>query len=137
MSTPIYETVMTPAERQQRRRAKLIDPAALEAEDIAQRILDAVSPEKAGLIAAVLNRRIDRDAVAPAAPRAPPGADYPRWLYHPDGRSVVVQTPEDHDRLKPEGWDTVPLAKHRQLPVSHHGVLGDPDHPFARPAPRW
>lgn len=128
---------MSAAERQQRRRAKLIDPAALEAKDIARRILDAVSPEKAELIAAMLNHRIGRDLIATAAPSGPPGADYPRMLYHPDGRTYVVETAEDHDRLKFQGWEIAPLDVHRQRPVTSHGALVGTDNPFARPLPRW
>jgi hypothetical protein len=43
-------------------------------------------------------------------------------LYHADGRTRVVQTPEAHDELHAEGWDTVPPATQR--PVSAYGVLG-------------
>lgn len=35
-------------------------------------------------------------------------ADYPRMLYHPDGRTITVADPEEHDKLAKEGWDTVP-----------------------------
>jgi hypothetical protein len=57
---------MTAAERQQRRRAKLIDPVALDADTTAARIFETVPPEKAEKIVAGLNRRIggDADAIA-------------------------------------------------------------------------
>jgi hypothetical protein len=61
-----------------------------------------------------------------------PGADYPRMLYHADGRTLVVDGPEAHDQLIPDGWGTVPLAVHLRRPVTHHGVLGaSHDHPLA------
>jgi hypothetical protein len=47
---------------------------------------------------------------AVAAPPAGNPGDYPRMLYHPDGRTTVVDTPERHDRLKPDGWEIAPLA---------------------------
>jgi hypothetical protein len=53
---------LTPAERQQRRRAKLLDLAALDPEAIAARIFDSVPPEKAERVVAALNRRIGGDA---------------------------------------------------------------------------
>jgi hypothetical protein len=45
-------------------------------------------------------------------------------LYHPDGRTTIVETAEEHDRLTPDGWGTTPLAVHQQRPVTHHGFLG-------------
>ena len=44
-------------------------------------------------------------------------------------------TPEQHDRLKPDGWEMAPLAVHRQRLVTHHGFLGT-DNPFVLPI-RW
>jgi hypothetical protein len=51
-------------------------------------------------------------------------------LYHPDGRTTVVDRPERHDRVKPDGWEMAPLAVHRQRPVSHHGILGANNDPL-------
>lgn len=51
-----------------------------------------------------------------------PGHDYPRMLYHPDGRTTIAATPEQHEALRPAGWGTNPLAKHLQRPVWHHGI---------------
>ena len=81
------------------------------------------------------------DAVAeqrvPAPPVATPDpAAYPRMLYHPDGRTAVSATPEQHNQLMAAGWGTAPLAVHQKRPVSHHGVLGT-DSPFSRPLLRW
>lgn len=45
---------------------------------------------------------------APARPGNASRADYPRMLYHPDGRTITVADPEEHDKLAKEGWDTVP-----------------------------
>lgn len=55
-------------------------------------------------------------------------ADYPRMLYHPDGRTIVVVTPADHDALAQDDWGTVPLDIHRQPPVNLTPILsgGDP-----------
>ena len=55
-------------------------------------------------------------------------ADYPRMLYHPDGRTVVVQSPEEHDRLAKDDWGTVPQDVHRRPPVNASPILsgGDP-----------
>lgn len=41
-------------------------------------------------------------------------ADYPRMLYHADGRTLVAQTPEEHDSLHAQGWDTVPAEIHQK-----------------------
>ena len=49
----------------------------------------------------------------------------------PDGRTIIVDTPEDHDRLMPDGWETTPLAVHQQRPVTHHGFLGANNDPLA------
>lgn len=32
-------------------------------------------------------------------------ADYPRMLYHPDGRTTIAATFEQHDRLNSDGWE--------------------------------
>jgi hypothetical protein len=116
---PVGEIAMSDAERQQRRRDKL------------KAARDAVAPRD---VVAVQTNGSEPEATA--APPAGKPDDYPRMLFHPDGRTTVVDTPEAHDRVKPEGWETAPLAVHRQRPVMHHGVLGT-DNPFARPMRRW
>jgi hypothetical protein len=55
-------------------------------------------------------------------------------LCHPDGRTMVVNTPEHRARLMQEGWSTILLAPHLKRPVSHHGVLGANNH---RRSDRW
>jgi hypothetical protein len=40
------------------------------------------------------------------------------------GAPRVVETAEEHDRLTPDGWGTIPLPVHQQRPVTHHGFLG-------------
>lgn len=66
---------------------------------------------------AMRNAVPDRHGVTPTA-----GPDYPRMLYHRDGRTIVVDTPEHHARLTPDGWVIAPLAVHRQRLVWHHGI---------------
>jgi len=56
-------------------------------------------------------------------------ADYPRMLFHPDGRNIVVDTPEAHDKLHQEGWDTAPPAEQRAPPTAF-GVLGSTSDPL-------
>jgi hypothetical protein len=55
-------------------------------------------------------------------------ADYPRMLYHADGRTLVVETPEEHDGLIGDGWDTVPAEVHTQPRATPAPALstGDP-----------
>lgn len=54
--------------------------------------------------------------------------DYPRMLYHPDGNTVVVETPEEHDRLAKEDWGTAPQEIHRRPAVTASPIMsgGDP-----------
>jgi len=119
----IGEIAMSAAERQQRRRDK------------AKALRDAAPKSP--------NQTIQSAPTRPARTPSPTGrpdnsgrADYPRMLYHPDGRTTVVDTPEQHDRLKPEGWEMAPLAVHLKRPVTHHGFLGT-DNPFVWPMRRW
>jgi hypothetical protein len=126
---PIGDVALTNAERSRRRRIK------------ARALRDAASPSVVVAVRANGSKPIQTNGSAPEATPAPPAgkpnpADYPRMLYHPDGRTTVVDTPEQHDRLKPDGWGTIPLAVHRQRPVTHHGVLGA-DNPFVWPMRRW
>jgi hypothetical protein len=54
-------------------------------------------------------------------------ADYPRMLYHADGRMLVVHTPEEHDGLMGSGWDTEPSEAHTKPAVTHSSLAaGDP-----------
>lgn len=40
-------------------------------------------------------------------------ADYPRMVYHKDGRNRIVQTPAEENTLRLEGWGQKPGAAHR------------------------
>jgi hypothetical protein len=55
-------------------------------------------------------------------------ADYPRMLYHGDGRTVVVATPKEHDDLLKAGWDSVPQSVHMRPAPSPAPIMagGDP-----------
>jgi hypothetical protein len=113
---------MSDGERQKRRR------------DRARALRDAEPPTDGVAVEAQVS---DPPAIAAqAAALATTTHDYPRMLYHPDGRTTIVDTLEHHHRLEPEGWGTTPLAVHQQRPVSHHGFLST-DNPFARPLPHW
>jgi hypothetical protein len=49
-------------------------------------------------------------------------------LYHADGGTKIVESPEEHDRHMKDGWDTVPSEVHQRPPVSSSPALsgGDP-----------
>lgn len=51
---------------------------------------------------------------APVRPGNADRNDYPRMLYHPDGRTTVVEDAAAHDRHARDGWDTVPADIHRE-----------------------
>ena len=55
-------------------------------------------------------------------------ADYPRMLYHADGRIIVVQTPEQHEAQLAHGFSQNPQPVHQQRQATHSGVLssGEP-----------
>ena len=65
---------------------------------------------------------------APARPGNADRNDYPRMLYQPDGRTLIVETPGEHDRLMADGWDTVPSEVHTRNPATPAPALsaGDP-----------
>src|SRR5215469_13490494 len=50
--------------------------------------------------------------------------DYPRMLYQADGRMIIAHSPEDHEQLHHDGWDTVPPAARPKPAPTSHGVLG-------------
>ena len=65
-----------------------------------------------------------------AAPVLPGNAgpdDYPRMLYHPDGRTQVVADVAEHEKAHAEGWATVPSAIHQQPVVSVAPILSGAD----------
>lgn len=55
---------------------------------------------------------------APVRPGNSGRADYPRMLYQADGRMIIVHSPEEHEPLMHEGWDTVPAPIHQKPQVS-------------------
>jgi hypothetical protein len=120
---PVGVTAMSDAERQQRRRDK------------AKALREAEQRPPISTIQSATTQPARTPSPA-GRPDNSGGADYPRMLYHSDGRTTVVDTPEQHDRLKPDGWGMAPLAVHRQRPVTHHGFLGT-DNPFVWPMRRW
>lgn len=93
---PLGEAAMTVAERSRRKRAR----------------------------ARALHEATRMSDVVAAPPEVIMSHDYPRMLYHPDGRTIVVDTSEQHEQLAPEGWVIAPLAVHRQRQVAAHGALG-------------
>ena len=74
------------------------------------------------------------DPLAPLVPEAapvPPGnlgrADYPRMLYHPDGSTMVVDSPGEHDELARQGWAQEPMDVHRQPVVTRSPAMSSAD----------
>ena len=55
-------------------------------------------------------------------------ADYPRMLYNPDGRTMVVDSAAAHDALAKEGWSQTPAPIHtgRRPTPSPMANNGDP-----------
>lgn len=54
-------------------------------------------------------------------------ADYPRMVFHPDGRTQAVDTPEAEDALRKEGWGQKPHDIHLKpkptpAPVGGYGM---------------
>lgn len=64
---------------------------------------------------------------APVRPGNSDRADYPRMLYHADGRTRIVENPEEHQSLHSEGWDTQPAPIHQKPVVSSSAeMIPDP-----------
>jgi hypothetical protein len=57
-------------------------------------------------------------------------ADYPRMVYHPDGRTRQVETAEEENALLPDGWGQKPSAVHLKPKPSPSVGYGSND-PFA------
>lgn len=49
-----------------------------------------------------------RRPATPEPPAAPPVVEYPKMLYHPDGRQVTVQNADEEAKAKKEGFDETP-----------------------------
>lgn len=58
----------------------------------------------------------DAPTPAPARPGNAGRNDYPKMLYREDGATRVVETPEEHDGLMKQGWDSVPSEVHTRPP---------------------
>lgn len=54
-------------------------------------------------------------------------ADYPRMLYHKDGRMIIVHTPEEHNELMGSGWDTEPAETHKKVQATPSGYISSSD----------
>lgn len=52
-------------------------------------------------------------------------ADYPRMLYHADGRFLVVQNPEQHQAQLEKGFSQNPQPQHQVAPIVKNPVGGD------------
>jgi hypothetical protein len=66
-------------------------------------------------------------AAAPAVPGNAGRADYPKMLFLRDGRTMVVETPEEHDTMAQEGWEQIPGAIHTTPNPTFYGMsAGDP-----------
>lgn len=54
-------------------------------------------------------------------------ADYPRMLYHPDGRQITVQTPGQHQAHLEQGFSQTPMPVHHERPATHSPMLSNSD----------
>jgi hypothetical protein len=121
---PIGKAAMTDAERSRRHREK------------ARALRDAATPPADLNDQAAQANASASDAMAAPSPGQPGPADYPRMLFHADGTTLVVQTPEEHARRMADGWSPTAFAVHLQRPITYHGFLGA-DNPFVWPMRRW
>jgi hypothetical protein len=62
----------------------------------------------------------------PALPGNAGRADYPRMVYHKDGRTRVVASPAEENTLRFEGWGQTPHAAHRR-PLNAMPVVSGAD----------
>lgn len=53
-------------------------------------------------------------------------ADYPRMVYHKDGRNRIVQSAAEENTLRFEGWGQQPQPQHR-APVQRMPTVGMSD----------
>jgi hypothetical protein len=53
--------------------------------------------------------------------------DYPRMLFHPDGRTMVVDDPAQEDPLLHEGWSQKPAEAHLKPPATPSVAFGGGD----------
>ena len=75
----------------------------------------------------------DKDKELPLNERRKPSpgnlgrADYPRMLYHGDGGTMTVETPQEHDEMTGHGWVTEPSEVHYARPVTTSPALSGAD----------
>lgn len=62
---------------------------------------------------------------------APGQADYPKMLYHPDGRTMIAADAEEHRKLSHEGWEQTPSPIHLQQQPTTSGLVSG-DEPLAK-----
>ena len=53
--------------------------------------------------------------------------DYPRMVYHPDGRTRVVATPAEENGLLPEGWQQTPTVNYQRPRATPSTIAGISD----------
>lgn len=70
-------------------------------------------------------------APAPARPGNATRSDYPRMLYNADGQTLIVDSPEEHDKKMQEGWDSVPTAAFLR-PKASAGMVTGSGEPLAQ-----
>ena len=63
----------------------------------------------------------------PAIPGNAGRADYPRMVYHKDGRNRIVQSAAEENTLRFEGWGQQPQAQHRRSGTSAMPLVGMSD----------
>ena len=54
-------------------------------------------------------------------------ADYPRMVYHKDGRNRIVSTAAEENTLRFEGWGQQPQPQHRRTGTSAMPIVGASD----------
>jgi hypothetical protein len=59
---------------------------------------------------------------APATPAAPPIVEYPKMLYHPDGRQITVPNKAEEAKAAKDGFTDTPGAPAKPVaPEAPHG----------------
>jgi hypothetical protein len=65
--------------------------------------------------------------VSEATPGNAGRADYPRMIYHPDGRTMQVETAAEEDGLRADGWGQKPSPIHYRPKPSQSVSYGSND----------
>ena len=53
--------------------------------------------------------------------------DYPKMLYHPDGRTAEVEGPAQDEAMRREGWSPSPSPIHHRPPPTPSAAVGGGD----------